>query len=102
MSRVDAPSLWSVIFGLLDNWYREFGPSLIQWCLTPNSALVTARCRACCRPWMTFNSTDFNPSENCWSKMKAELTRMEARNQERLDDATFEGINLLTLTDIHS
>ena len=47
-------------------------------------------------------SPDFNPIENCWSKLKAALRRMEARTREHLDEAITEVLNLVTLTDIRN
>ncbi len=45
-------------------------------------------------------SPDFNPIENCWSKVKAYLRQMSARTRERLDEAISEVLELVSLTDI--
>lgn len=47
-------------------------------------------------------SPDFNPIENCWSKLKAYLRKMEVRTREALDEAITEVLNLLTLKDIRN
>ena len=45
-------------------------------------------------------SPDFNPIENCWSKLKEFLRSQEARTYEELDQAISKAINLLTHKDI--
>ena len=45
-------------------------------------------------------SPDFNPIENCWSKIKGFLQSQESRTYEKLDQAISEAINLVTDKDI--
>ena len=45
-------------------------------------------------------SPDFNPIENCWSKLKAFLRSQEARTYKELDSSISEAINLITDKDI--
>ena len=45
-------------------------------------------------------SPDFNPIENCWSKLKEYLRSQESRTYEELDQAITEAINLVTDNDI--
>lgn len=47
-------------------------------------------------------SPDFNPIENCWSKLKEYLRAMEARTRETLETALALGLELITLTDIRN
>jgi transposase len=45
-------------------------------------------------------SPDFNPIENCWSKIKEYLRSQESRNPQDLNQAINEAINLVTDEDI--
>jgi transposase len=45
-------------------------------------------------------SPDFNPIENCWSKLKEFLRSQEARTYKELDSSISEAINLITDKDI--
>lgn len=44
-------------------------------------------------------SPDFNPIEQCWSKMKAHLRKVSARTGDRLDEAITEALGLVTASD---
>jgi transposase len=44
-------------------------------------------------------SPDFNPIEECWSKLKSLLKRMKARSREALDNAIAEAMEFITSTD---
>jgi transposase len=45
-------------------------------------------------------SPDFNPIENCWSKVKEFLRSAAARTREALDQAITDALNAVTLEDI--
>ncbi len=45
-------------------------------------------------------SPDFNPIENCWSKVKEFLRSIAARSREALDEAITDALNAVTLKDI--
>jgi len=45
-------------------------------------------------------SPDFNPIENCWSKLKEFLPAKEARTCQELDSSISEAIHLITDKDI--
>ncbi len=45
-------------------------------------------------------SPDFNPIENCWSKLKEFLRTQESRTREELDRAIDKALNLITDKDI--
>ena len=45
-------------------------------------------------------SPDFNPIENCWSKVKEFLRSVGARSREALDQAITDALNAVTLNDI--
>ena len=47
-------------------------------------------------------SPDFNPIENCWSKLKAYLRSVAARSREALEEAISLGLDLITKQDIRS
>jgi transposase len=45
-------------------------------------------------------SPDFNPIEQCWSKIKTYLRRAKARTVEALSEAIKEALDTVTQTDI--
>jgi transposase/transposase-like protein len=45
-------------------------------------------------------SPDFNPIENCWSKVKNALRKLESRTQEALDTTLTEVLKMVSLEDI--
>lgn len=45
-------------------------------------------------------SPDFNPIENCWSKLKQYLRSVAARSRELLENAISSGLDLITPQDI--
>jgi transposase len=45
-------------------------------------------------------SPDFNPIENCWSKLKEFLRTQESRTREELDSSINKALNLITDKDI--
>ena len=47
-------------------------------------------------------SPDFNPIENCWSKLKAYLRKMAVRGRDVLDEALSVVLNLVTKMDIRN
>jgi len=47
-------------------------------------------------------SPDFNPIENCWSKLKQYLRSAAARCRDAIEQALVSAINLVTLTDIRN
>jgi transposase/uncharacterized protein YnzC (UPF0291/DUF896 family) len=47
-------------------------------------------------------SPDFNPIENCWSKLKEYLRSVAARNREALDEAITNALDLVRLKDIRN
>jgi transposase len=50
--------------------------------------------------WLAPYSPDFNPIEQCWSKIKTYLRGAKARTQEQLDEALATAIRLITKADI--
>ena len=47
-------------------------------------------------------SPDFNPIENCWSKVKTFLRSAAARTRDALDQAITDALNAVTLADIQN
>lgn len=47
-------------------------------------------------------SPDFNPIEQCWSKVKAALRAAGARDREALEEALVEAMDTVTSTDIRN
>ena len=47
-------------------------------------------------------SPDFNPIENCWSKLKAYLRKVAARSRDLLEEAISLGLDLITKPDIRN
>ena len=50
--------------------------------------------------WLPPYSPDFNPIEQCWSKIKAYLRGAKARTREELDQALVAALGLVTKADI--
>ncbi len=50
--------------------------------------------------WLASYSPDFNPIEQCWSKIKAYLRGAKARTREHLEEALAAALGLVTKTDI--
>ena len=50
--------------------------------------------------WLAPYSPDFNPIEQCWSKIKTLLRGAKARTADALDQALAQAIGLLTTSDI--
>jgi transposase len=50
--------------------------------------------------WLAPYSPDFNPIEQCWSKIKAYLRGAKARTREHLEGALAAALGLVTKTDI--
>ena len=50
--------------------------------------------------WLAPYSPDFNPIEQCWSKIKTFLRGVKARTAEALDEALARAIGLITKADI--
>ena len=50
--------------------------------------------------WLAPYSPDFNPIEQCWSKIKAYLRGAKARTREHLEEALAAALGLVTKTDI--
>lgn len=47
-------------------------------------------------------SPDFNPIENCWSKLKTYLRQAKARVRDKLDEALTAGLELIEAEDIRN
>ncbi|MBV9388760.1 MAG: IS630 family transposase [Chroococcidiopsidaceae cyanobacterium CP_BM_ER_R8_30] len=52
--------------------------------------------------YLSAYSPDFNPIENCWSKLKEYLRSMAARTRDSLEQAIANAINLVTPKDIRN
>ena len=50
--------------------------------------------------WLAPYSPDFNPIEQCWSKIKTFLRGAKARTAGALDEALAQAIGLVTKSDI--
>ena len=50
--------------------------------------------------WLAPYSPDFNPIEQCWSKIKTFLRGVKARTADALDEALAQAIGLITKSDI--
>jgi transposase len=47
-------------------------------------------------------SPDFNPIENCWSKLKEYLRSLAIRTRYALEQAISEALNLITIKDLNN
>ena len=55
-----------------------------------------------CLIYLSPYSPDFNPIENCWSKLKAYLRKVAARSRDLLEEAISLGLDLITELDIRN
>jgi transposase len=86
------PNLWQGAVVVWDNYRIHKGKKIEQ-------ALIAAGARLIYLPPY---SPDFNPIENCWSKIKNILRSIGARNYKDLDSAIFQAYSQVSLKDIHS
>lgn len=86
------PHLWQGAVVVWDNYSIHKGKEIEQ-------AIVAAGARLIYLPPY---SPDFNPIENCWSKIKNILRSIGARNYKDLDLAISQAYSQVSLKDIHS
>ncbi len=84
------PQLWSGACVVMDNLPTHKAKEIIEAIESVGAKVV----------FLSPYSPDFNPIENCWSKLKQYLRTVESRTYEELDLAITEAINLVTDNDI--
>ena len=90
VTSVLAPQLWSGACVVMDN-LPAHKATIVREAIESVGARVV---------FLSPYSPDFNPIENCWSKLKQYLRSVESRTYEELDRAITEAINLVTDQDI--
>jgi transposase len=86
------PNLWPGACVVMDNGSLHLGETVRDLIEAVGAELV----------YLPPYSPDFNPIENCWSKIKAFLRSVAARSQEALDQAITDALKKVTLVDIKS
>lgn len=84
------PSLWVGACVVMDNLSSHVGERIQELIEAAGARLV----------YLPPYSPDFNPIENCWSKIKEFLRSVGARSKEALDEALTEILSLISLKDI--
>lgn len=85
-----APQLWSGACVVMDNLPAHKATEVQQAIESVGARVV----------FLSPYSPDFNPIENCWSKLKEFLRTRESRTYPELDQAITEAINSITEKDI--
>jgi transposase len=86
------PHLWPGACVVMDNGSLHLGEEVRTMIEAVGANLV----------YLPPYSPDFNPIENCWSKLKTFLRSIAARSQEALDQAITDALKDVTLADIES
>jgi transposase len=84
------PNLWMGACVVMDNLSSHWVDGIRELIEAAGAKLV----------YLSPYSPDFNPIENCWSKVKAFLRSVGARSREALDQAITDALNAVTLKDI--
>lgn len=84
------PQLWEGACVVIDNCSIHHSTELRQAIEQVGTRLI----------YLSPYSPDFSPIENCWSKMKSNLDKLEARTYPDLVDAIQQSLDSVTTTDI--
>ncbi len=96
--------------------FRVFVEKILVNCLEPGTVVVMDNLSAHKRSdieliieqagakviYLSPYSPDFNPIENCWSKLKQYLRSVSASSRDALEDALVTALDLVTLQDIRN
>jgi transposase len=92
VEQVLVPNLWEGACVIMDNFSAHKVEGIRELIEAAGARLI----------YLPPYSPDFNPIENCWSKLKQYLRSVAARSREALDSAIGKSINeLITLNDIN-
>jgi len=86
------PKLWKGAVVVWDNYSIHKGQEIEEAIKKAGAKLI----------YLPPYSPDFNPIENCWSKIKNILRSIGARNYKDLDSAISQAYSQVSLQDIHS
>ena len=92
VTKVLVPQLWSGACVVMDNLSAHKATTIREAIESVGARVV----------FLSPYSPDFNPIENCWSKLKAYLRSCESRTYTALDKAITEAINLVTPDNLQS
>lgn len=90
VSDVLVPNLWKGACVVMDNFSSHKVAGIREAIEAVGARLV----------YLPPYSPDFNPIENCWSKVKEYLRSITARSYEALDQAMTEAFNTVTTKDM--
>lgn len=86
------PKLWKGAVVVWDNYSIHKGKEIEQAIIAAGARLI----------YLPPYSPDFNPIENCWSKIKNILRSIGARNYQDLELAISQAYSQVSLKDIYS
>lgn len=90
IEQILVPNLWVGACVVMDNASIHKGDEIRELIEGAGTKLV----------YLSPYSPEFNPIENCWSKVKEFLRSVSARTREALDQAITDALNAVTLDDI--
>ncbi len=90
VTKVLVPNLWQGACVVMDN-FRSHKVAAVQKAIEAAGATVV---------YLSPYSPDFNPIENCWSKVKEFLRSIAARTYQDLDQAITDALTTVTPKDI--
>jgi transposase len=90
INQVLVPNLWQGACVVMDNFSSHKVVGIKEAIVAAGAKLV----------YLPPYSPDFNPIENCWSKVKEFLRSQAARTYETLDQAITEAFNAVTAKDM--
>ncbi|MEY2857487.1 MAG: hypothetical protein RLZZ74_1799 [Cyanobacteriota bacterium] len=85
------PQLWKGAVVVWDNYSIHKGKEIEKAIIAAGARLI----------YLPPYSPDFNPIENCWSKIKSILRSIGARNYQDLDSAISQAYSQVSSKDIH-
>lgn len=92
VTQILVPNLWDGACVVMDNLSAHKVEGIREMIEATGARLV----------YLSPYSPDFNPIENCWSKLKEYLRSVAPRTRDELDAAVRDAMDLVSLKDIHN
>ena len=92
VEQVLVPNLWSGAVVIMDNLTAHKVKGIRESIEAAGAKVV----------YLSPYSPDFNPIENCWSKVKEYLRSVASRSRDALENALTKGLEIISLQDIRN
>lgn len=92
VEQILVPCLWPGAIVVMDNLPAHKVKSISEIIAAAGARVV----------YLSAYSPDFNPIENCWSKLKEYLRSVAARTRDLLEEGITNAINLVTSSDLNN